>query len=132
MPRFDEQVEVVIVARPAVFSFVFGVPSSIVLERCRSAGILTLGVALILQNGGLFLFGSAPVSIATPLASSAWTIGPLHGDLVEVFVNQGQTWSAAIAGRQSSGCGVHCTNTKLPAYERPCHFSARSWKTTSL
>jgi branched-chain amino acid transport system permease protein len=59
--------------------------------------ILTLGVALILQNGGLFLFGSAPVSIATPLASSAWTIGPLHGDLVEVFVNQGQTWSAAIA-----------------------------------
>jgi branched-chain amino acid transport system permease protein len=59
--------------------------------------ILTLGVALILQNGGLYLFGSAPVSIATPLASSAWAVGPLHGDRVEIFVNQGQTISAAIA-----------------------------------
>lgn len=59
--------------------------------------ILTLGIALILQNGGLYLFGSAPVSIPTPLASSAWAIGPLHGDRVEIFVNQGQTVSALIA-----------------------------------
>ncbi|MFO1321205.1 MAG: branched-chain amino acid ABC transporter permease [Burkholderiales bacterium] len=59
--------------------------------------ILTLGVALILQNGGLFVFGSTPVSITTPLSSSAWEIGPLHGDLVSVFVNQGQTVAAAIA-----------------------------------
>jgi branched-chain amino acid transport system permease protein len=59
--------------------------------------ILTLGVALILQNGGLFLFGSAPISIPTPLASSAWAVGPLYGDYVEVFVNQGQTVSAVIA-----------------------------------
>jgi branched-chain amino acid transport system permease protein len=59
--------------------------------------ILTLGVALVLQNGGLYLFGSAPVSIPTPLASSAWEVGPLHGDLVSVFVNQGQTVAAAIA-----------------------------------
>jgi branched-chain amino acid transport system permease protein len=59
--------------------------------------ILTLGVALILQNGGLFLFGSAPISIPTPLASSAWAVGPLYGEYVEVFVNQGQTVSAVIA-----------------------------------
>ncbi|MFN0317515.1 MAG: branched-chain amino acid ABC transporter permease [Burkholderiales bacterium] len=59
--------------------------------------ILTLGVALILQNGGLYVFGSAPVSIPTPLASTAWTVGPLHGDLVEVFLNQAQTISAVIA-----------------------------------
>jgi branched-chain amino acid transport system permease protein len=59
--------------------------------------ILTLGVALVLQNGGLYFFGSAPVSIATPLSSSAWSIGPLYGDAVEVFVNQGQAASAAVA-----------------------------------
>ncbi len=59
--------------------------------------ILTLGLALIMQNGGLYLFGSTPVSIATPLASSAWTIGPLVGDRVEIFVNQGQTVAAVIA-----------------------------------
>ena len=59
--------------------------------------ILTLGIALILQNGGLYAFGSAPVSIATPLSSSAWELGPLVGDSVSVFVNQGQTVAAAIA-----------------------------------
>jgi branched-chain amino acid transport system permease protein len=59
--------------------------------------ILTLGIALILQNGGLYLFGSTPVSIATPLASNAWELGPLYGDRVEIFVNQGQTVAAAIA-----------------------------------
>jgi branched-chain amino acid transport system permease protein len=58
--------------------------------------ILTLGVALILQNGGLYLFGSAPVSIPTALSSSAWQLGPFAGGAV-VFVNQGQTVSALIA-----------------------------------
>ncbi len=58
--------------------------------------ILTLGVALILQNGGLYVFGSTPVSIATPLSSSAWALGPLYGDAT-IFVNQGQTVAAAIA-----------------------------------
>jgi branched-chain amino acid transport system permease protein len=59
--------------------------------------ILTLGLALIVQNGGLYLFGSAPVSIPTPLSSNAWEIGPLVGDAVSVFVNQGQTVAAVIA-----------------------------------
>ncbi len=59
--------------------------------------ILTLGLALILQNGGLYLFGSTPVSISTPLASSAWALGPLYGDRIEVYVNQGQSVAAAIA-----------------------------------
>ena len=37
--------------------------------------ILTLGIALILQNGGLILFGSTPQSVRTPLSASAWEIG---------------------------------------------------------
>ena len=57
--------------------------------------ILTLGIALVLQNGGLYVFGSTPVSISTPLSSSAWAL-PLFGDAM-VFVNQGQTVAAAIA-----------------------------------
>ncbi len=59
--------------------------------------ILTLGIALVLQNGALWLFGSAPVSIQTPLASEAWAIGPLYGERIEVFVNQGQALAAAMA-----------------------------------
>ena len=44
-PRYQEQVETLLELRPPVFSFVFGVPSADVLERCRSAGIATLGAA---------------------------------------------------------------------------------------
>jgi branched-chain amino acid transport system permease protein len=59
--------------------------------------ILTLGLSLILANGGLVIFGSAPVSIATPLSSTPWVVGPLYGESVLLFVNQGQTIAALIA-----------------------------------
>ena len=59
--------------------------------------ILTLGIALIMQNGGLYLFGSSPVTIQTPLSSSAWEVGPLVGDSLSMFVNQGQAIAAFIA-----------------------------------
>lgn len=45
MPPYAEQIEAVIEARPAVFSFVFGIPSPDVLQRCRARGIVTLGAA---------------------------------------------------------------------------------------
>ena len=40
-----EQVEALLEARPAVFSFVFGIPAPAVLAACRARGILTLGAA---------------------------------------------------------------------------------------
>jgi len=43
--RFADQVEALIEARPPVFSFVFGVPSASILDRCRKNGILTAGAA---------------------------------------------------------------------------------------
>ena len=46
--------------------------------------ILTLGVALVLQNGGLLLFGSRPVSVQTPLSRESWELGL-------VFLNQART-----------------------------------------
>jgi nitronate monooxygenase len=42
-PRFDEQLEAVLELAPPAFSFIFGVPDARVLERCRRAGIVTLG-----------------------------------------------------------------------------------------
>jgi len=71
--------------------------SSLASEGHYAQLILTLGIALVLQNGALWLFGSAPVSIQTPLASEAWTVGPLYGERIEVFVNQGQALAAAMA-----------------------------------
>ena len=44
-PSFDEQVEALIEARPPIFSFIFGVPSPAILDRCRSLGIRTIGTA---------------------------------------------------------------------------------------
>ncbi|WP_407180623.1 branched-chain amino acid ABC transporter permease [Bradyrhizobium sp. STM 3562] len=48
--------------------------------------ILTLGIALILQNGGLIIFGSVLASIRTPLSSSAWELGPFFD--ISVFINK--------------------------------------------
>ncbi len=42
---FAKQFEVVLAARPAVFSFTFGIPSQDDLQRARSAGILLIGTA---------------------------------------------------------------------------------------
>ncbi len=59
--------------------------------------ILTLGVALVLQNGGLILFGSMPQSVRTPLSASAWEIGLPFDDFAAVFVNQARAVSAVIS-----------------------------------
>jgi len=59
--------------------------------------ILTLGIALILQNGGLIVFGSVLAGIQTPLSSSAWEIGPMWGDFLSVFVNKSRAISAFLS-----------------------------------
>lgn len=59
--------------------------------------LLTLGVALILSNGGLILFGSEPVSIRTPLSSSAWELGPFLADgFLSVFLNKARLIAAVL------------------------------------
>ena len=52
--------------------------------------ILTLGIALVLANGGLILFGSLPVSVQTPLSRESFEIG-------EVLLNKARTVSFVIA-----------------------------------
>ena len=45
LPSFDEQWDAVLEARPAVASFVFGVPSANVVESARARGIRLVGTA---------------------------------------------------------------------------------------
>jgi branched-chain amino acid transport system permease protein len=52
--------------------------------------ILTLGLSLILANGGLIFFGSTPENIRTPLSASAWEIGPF-ADQLSVFLNKARS-----------------------------------------
>ena len=48
--RFENQVEVILHQKPPVFSFVFGAPSSDILEQCRRLGIVTVGAATTLDE----------------------------------------------------------------------------------
>lgn len=50
-PDFEAQVEAVLERRPAVFSFVFGIPRPEVLSECRHRGIRTVGAATHLDEG---------------------------------------------------------------------------------
>jgi branched-chain amino acid transport system permease protein len=58
--------------------------------------IVTLGISLILQNGGLLVFGSTPQTVRTPLASSAILISGFYGDAT-VFLNKARLIACAIA-----------------------------------
>jgi len=59
--------------------------------------ILTLGVALILQNGALIVMGSSPVSIVSHLSSSAWEIPLLIDEDSTLFLNQARTLAALVS-----------------------------------
>jgi branched-chain amino acid transport system permease protein len=57
--------------------------------------ILTLGIALILQNGGLLIFGSVLASIRTPLSSTAWELGPFFD--ISIFLNKARSIDAIVS-----------------------------------
>ncbi len=44
-PKFEDQVQAIFEAKPAVFSFMFGIPTENILEKCRQLGIKTVGTA---------------------------------------------------------------------------------------
>lgn len=84
--RFENQVEVILQQRPPVFSFMFGVPSSDILEQCHKFGIVTIGTAttldeaIVLESAGVdmiiasgFEAGGHRPSFLAPAESS--TIG---------------------------------------------------------
>ena len=58
--------------------------------------MITLGLSLILQNGGLILFGSTPHAIRTPLASSAWEFETGLFD-ASLFLNKARLVSSLVA-----------------------------------
>lgn len=58
--------------------------------------IVTLGISLILQNGGLILFGSTPEAVRTPLASRAFELSGFYGDAT-IFLNKARLIACAVA-----------------------------------
>ncbi|HEY4249921.1 MAG TPA: branched-chain amino acid ABC transporter permease [Roseomonas sp.] len=74
--------------------------------------IVTLGVSLILQNGGLILFGSTPRTVRTPLSSSAWTFDIPFTEAV-LFLNQARVVSAILAIAVAIALYVMLERTRL-------------------
>jgi nitronate monooxygenase len=67
LPSFEEQFEAVLAARPAVASFVFGLPSEQQLERLRSAGISVLATATTVAEGRALAAAGVDAIVATGL-----------------------------------------------------------------
>ena len=59
--------------------------------------ILTLGLSLILSNGGLILFGSAPAAVRTPLTSKAFQFELVGDGDVTLFLNQDRVVVTVVA-----------------------------------
>jgi branched-chain amino acid transport system permease protein len=68
--------------------------------------IMTLGVALVLANGGLILFGSMPVSVQTPLSRESWELGL-------ILLNQARTVAFIIAILFAVGLYLFLTRSSL-------------------
>jgi branched-chain amino acid transport system permease protein len=75
--------------------------------------ILTLGISLILQNGGLILFGSTPQAVRTPMSSRAWEIPLGYDDAAALFLNKARTFSALVAVLVAAALYVLINRTRL-------------------
>ncbi len=68
-----------------------------VYEAGQAQLILTLGVALILENGGLIVFGSTPEAVHTPLSWSAWVIPFFGGASHVLFLNKARALACLVS-----------------------------------
>lgn len=78
LPTFDKQLDAVIEARPAAVSFVFGVPPEAVLERCRRAGIVTIGTATTPEEARLLAAVGVDAIIATGMEAAGHRVSFLR------------------------------------------------------
>ena len=78
MPRYDEQMETVLELKPAVFSFVFGVPSEGVLERCRRAEIATIGAATTAEEAKLLADAGVDMVVASGMEAGGHRVSFLR------------------------------------------------------
>jgi branched-chain amino acid transport system permease protein len=74
--------------------------------------IVTLGLSLVLQNGGLIVLGSTPQAVRTPLSSRAWEIGPMFADAT-VFLNKARTIASLVAIAVALGLYLLLEYTRL-------------------
>lgn len=87
-PPYDEQVEAMFEVRPAILSFVFGVPASNILERCRELNIVTIGTATTVDEALALDTAGIDMIVATGLEAGGHRVSflkPAQESLVGSF-----------------------------------------------
>ena len=74
---------------------------------------LTLGLSLLLSNGGLIVFGSNPETMRTPMSSNAWELGPLFGLDITLFLNQARSLASVVALAVAAAVALFIARTRL-------------------
>ena len=74
---------------------------------------LTLGLSLLLSNGGLIVFGSNPETMRTPMSSNAWELGPLFGSDITLFLNQARSVASIVALVAAAAVALFIARTRL-------------------
>ena len=74
---------------------------------------LTLGLSLLLSNGGLIVFGSNPETMRTPMSSNAWELGPLFGSDITLFLSQARSVASVVALAVAAAVALFIARTRL-------------------
>jgi len=82
---FPAQLEVVLDARPAAFSFTFGIPAADALRRLREAGIVVMGTATTVEEGTMLADAGVDAIVAQGAEAGAHR-GTFTGDFERAMV----------------------------------------------
>jgi nitronate monooxygenase len=76
--KFGDQVEAIFIAKPPVFSFVYGIPSHHILEKCKALGIITLGAATTVDEAIALEDAGVDAIVATGLEAGGHRVSFLQ------------------------------------------------------
>ncbi|HET7232519.1 MAG TPA: nitronate monooxygenase [Longimicrobium sp.] len=82
---FPAQLQVVLDARPAAFSFTFGIPPAEALQRLRDAGIVVMGTATTVEEGRMLAEAGVDAIVAQGAEAGAHR-GSFTGDFERAMV----------------------------------------------
>lgn len=76
--KYEDQVAALLDAKPAVFSFVYGVPDAETLKACRARGIVTIGTATSVPEAVMLEEAGVDAIVATGLEAGGHRVSFLH------------------------------------------------------
>jgi len=152
---YGEQVEAMLEARPAVFSFVYGVPAPEILTECRRLEIVTLGTATTAEEAELLEKAGVDMVVATgseagghrvsfldrpeKVLTGLFGLVPQVVDRVKIPViaaggiADGRGVAAALtlgaSGVQVGTAFLACDESAISSEYRHALFSAKAWDT---